>query len=251
VIPADEASAPLDIPAYTRYLSALVKRYGPQGTFWKLRPDLPRRPVRAWQIWNEPHLPFQWDRWSRDDWARDYGRLLRVAYRAVHRADPGARVVLAGLTNRSYVYLEELYQRGRIRGSFDVAALHPYTIEASGVVHLTRRFREVLSRHGDARKPLWITELGLPASRGRFRSPSWLQTTDGGMARFLSTSYAALSVARGSRATRVDRAYWYTWASLYCCEQFRFSGLLQYDNKDGVKAKPAFRAHQAAVRNLR
>ena len=248
--PPNYASPPNRPAEYSRFMGKLIRRYGPDGAFWEENPELPRRPIRAWQIWNEPHLPFQWDRWSHDDWARDYGALLRSAYRAVHRADPGARVVLSGLTNRSYVYLEELYRRGRIRGSFDVAALHPYTIKSSGVVHLTRRFREVMARHGDSRKPLWITELGLPASRGRFRSQNWLQTTDRGMARFLSRSYKALAAARGRSGTRVDRAYWYTWASLYCCEQFRFSGLLQYDNKEGVKPKPALRALSAAVKTL-
>jgi hypothetical protein len=236
---------------YARLMGTLVRRYGPDGSFWAANPKLPRRPLRAWHVWNEPHLDFQWDGRAGDDWAKDYGRLLRYAYRAVHRADPGARVVLAGLTNRSYVNLNHLYRRGHIRGSFDVAALHPYTTEPSGVVHLIRRFRAVMAHNGDARKPLWITELGLPASRGRFRTKSDLQTTDRGMARFLSRSYKAIAAARAKPATRVERAYWYTWASVYCCEQFRFSGLLHYDEDGGVRAMPALRALRATVRALR
>ena len=244
------ASPPRRPEEYARFMGKLIRRYGPAGSFWGENPELPRRPIRAWQVWNEPHLAFQWDGRRGDDWAHDYGRLLRTSYRAVHRADPRARVVLAGLTNRSYVFLSHLYRRGHIRNAYDVAALHPYTVEPEGVVHLTRRFRAVMARGGDARKPLWITELGLPATRGQFKSDSWLQTTDRGMARFLSRSFEAIAAARADPATRVDRAYWYTWASIYCCEQFRFSGLLQYDNNDGVKAKPALRALRATVRRL-
>jgi hypothetical protein len=244
------ASPPRDPADYTRFLAKLIRRYGPAGSFWDENPELPRRPLRAWQIWNEPHLAFQWDGRPGDDWAREYGGLLRASHRAVRRADPGARVVLAGLSNRSYVYLNHLYRRGRVRGAFDVAALHPYTVDPDGVVHLIRRFRQVMTRNGARRTPLWITELGLPASRGRFRSDSWLQTTDRGMARFLSRAYKAIAAARDDPATRVDRAYWYTWASIYCCEQFRFSGLLQYDNKEGVEPKPALRSLRAAIRKL-
>jgi len=244
------ASPPRDPADYARFMSKLIRRYGPAGTFWDEHPELPRRPIRAWQIWNEPHLPFQWEVGRREDWASGYGRLLRASYRGVQRADAGAQVVLAGLTNRSYVYLNHLYRRGHIRGSFDVAALHPYTVEPSGVVHLVRRFRQVMAHNRDARTPLWITELGLPASRGRFKSDSLLQTTDRGMARFLSRSYKALAAARSDPDTRVDRAYWYTWASVYCCEQFRFSGLLQYDNKERTEPRPALRSMRAAVRTL-
>ena len=43
------------------YLAALVERYGPDGTFWTDHPELPKHPLREWQIWNEPHLPAYWD----------------------------------------------------------------------------------------------------------------------------------------------------------------------------------------------
>src|SRR4051794_23364993 len=46
---------------YTAYLSALVARYGPSGSFWAENPGLRRAPVREWQIWNEPHLLTYWD----------------------------------------------------------------------------------------------------------------------------------------------------------------------------------------------
>jgi hypothetical protein len=244
------SSPPKNPKHYARFLDELVKRYGGNGSFWVENPQLPWKPIRYWQVWNEPHLPYQWDGLKRDDWARDYGRLLRLSYKAVHDRDARAKVVLAGLTNKSWTFLDALYKRGDIRRSFDVAALHPYTRTARGVVTLTKRFRRVMRRHRDGRRPIWITELGLPASRGRHDSDSLLQTDDQGMAEFLSSSYKAVARARRGRAAVVDRVYWYTWASVYCCTQFRFTGLLQYDNRETVEPKPAFGAYAGAVQSL-
>jgi hypothetical protein len=244
------ASPPADPRAYAGFLAELVRRYGRTGSFWVDNPQLPWRPIHHWQVWNEPHLPYQWDARAGDDWARDYGRLLRFAARAVRRRDPDAKLVLAGLTNRSFAALDELYRRGRVRGAFDVAALHPYTRRARGVVVLTKRFRAVLRRHRDGRRPVWITELGLPASRGRYDSDSLLQTTDRGMAEFLAQSYRAVARARHRPASRADRVYWFTWASRYCCSQFRFAGLLRYDNRDGLEPTPALTAYADTVTAL-
>jgi Glycosyl hydrolase catalytic core len=242
-------SPPARPAEYAAYLTELIGRYGPRGSFWTEHPELPKRPVRAWQIWNEPHLPYQWTIPDEEDWAAEYGRLLRVAHAAVKRADPGAKVVLAGLTNVSWDQMRSLYARGRIRRRFDVAAVHPYTRTPDGVVEIARRFRKVMRGEGDGRKPIWITELGLPASKGKAFSPSPLQTSPRGMARFLRGSYARLARARRSSATRVNRAYWYTWSSEYCCAIFRYAGLLRFDPADdSVSSQPAFSAYRRMAR---
>lgn len=239
-------------PKHPRYMASffklLIERYGPNGAFWIENPDVPKRPLRTWQVWNEPHLRFQWD--STKPWAKPYGAQLRWARRAIKRADRGAKVVLAGLSNTSWKYLDELYRKGRIRGHFDVAALHPYTSKARGVIVLTRRFRTVMRRRGDARRALWITELGLPASKGRDSSDSALQTTDEGMADFLTTSFEKVIAGRRSRNVRVSRVYWYTWASIYCCgDIFRYNGLRQYDpERQTLSDKPAYFAYRDVAR---
>jgi hypothetical protein len=232
-------SPPKNFGDYARYLRALVQRYGPDGTFWLENPLVPKRPVRQWQIWNEPHLQFQWSIPSGMDYAPGYGKLLRGSYKALKAVDPGATVVLAGLSNESWKYLDHLYAKGGIKGAFDVAALHPYTSKPEGILTLTKRFRIVLRRNGDAKRQLWITELGLPASKGRINSNNKLQTDDPGMATYLRRSYKLLVKNQSSSLANVQRVYWYTWASIYCCEQFRFTGLLQYDNKDTVTPMPA------------
>jgi hypothetical protein len=247
--PAQPFSPPRDPRRYADYLTSLIQRYGPRGTFWAEHPELPKRPLRRWQIWNEPHLPFQWTVRTKVDWASTYGTLLRVAYRAAKKADPGSRIVLAGLANSSYQYLGDLYRRGRIKGNYDIAALHPYTATPQGVSTLIGRFRDVMRAGGDGRKPLWITELGLPASVGHTDGSNYLETDDKGMARFLQGAYARIVRSRTKARYDVDRVYWYTWASSYCCEQFRYTGLFQYDPSTAeLTAKPAYAAYQRSAR---
>lgn len=232
-------SPPKSFVDYTRYLRALIARYGENGTFWLENPLVPKRPIRQWQIWNEPHLQYQWSIPTGMDYAPGYGKLLRASYKAIKAEDPGATVVLGGISNESWKYLQHMYDKGKIKGAFDVAALHPYTSKPEGVITLTKRFRIVLRRNGDARKQLWITELGLPASKGEIKSKNKLQTTDEGMARYLFRAYKQLVKNQSSSLANVQRVYWYTWATIYCCEQFRFSGLVRYDNRQTVTPKPA------------
>ena len=232
---------------YARYLRSLIARYGPDGSFWLENPLLPKRPIRQWQIWNEPHLQYQWSIPTGMDYAPGYGKLLRGSYRWIKKADPGATVVLAGLSNASWDYLRHLYRRGKIKGSFDVAALHPYTSKPRGIITLTKRFRIIMRRNGDAKLPLWITELGLPASKGRIKSKSKLQTDDDGMGLYLARAFKLLVRNQRSSLGNVQRVYWYTWASVYCCEQFRFTGLLKYDNDETVTPMPALDRYVASA----
>jgi hypothetical protein len=241
-------SPPKSFADYTRYLRALIERYGENGTFWTANPLLPKRPIRQWQIWNEPHLQYQWSIPTGQDYAPGYGKLLRASYKAIKAADPGATVVLGGLSNESWKYLDHLYKEGAIKGAFDVAAVHPYTSKPDGIITLVKRFRIVMKRYGAAKMPLWITELGLPASKGKINSNNKLQTTDEGMGQYLARAYKVLVKNQSSSLANVQRVYWYTWASIYCCEQFRFTGLVEYDDKNTVTPMPALEQYVASAR---
>jgi hypothetical protein len=244
--PSNDASSPRNVDDYVAFLNALVGRYGPNGSFWTEQPGVPRRPLRTWQVWNEPQLRYQW---AEKDWATGYGRLLHAAHDALKKDDPGCRVVLAGATNFAWDAVQHLYDKGGIKGEFDIAALHPYTASAARVVKASQLFRAVLKKHGDGRKPVWITELAWPASKGRVAAPKGLAalpTTDKGMASRLTRAYILL---RKSRA--VQRVYWYTWASAYrnAGGIFDFTGLEQFDPAMGrFKAMPALRAFRLAAR---
>ena len=242
----DVASPPRSSDDYVAFLNALVARYGPNGSFWGEHPEIAKRPLRVWQIWNEPQLRYQW---SDKDWEASYGRLLKAAHDALKQADPGSKVVLAGATNFAWDALEGLYDKGGIKGEFDIAALHPYTGSAGRVVKAAQLFRAVLKKHGDAQKPVWITELAWPASKGRVKAPKGLAalpTTDRGMATRLTRAYKLLM-----RSRVVQRAYWYTWASAYEKADgiFGFTGLQRFDPATGrFKATPALRAFRAVAR---
>jgi hypothetical protein len=248
--PGAVASPPERASDYAAFLKQLVARYGPSGSFWSERPDLPRRPIRRWQIWNEPHLPYQWavPSGGKGRFPRGYVALLRAAHAALRRADPGARVVLAGLTNDSWNYLRALYRSGA-RRFFDVAAIQTYTSGPAQVLMALRRFRAVMSAAGDGRKKLMLTEMSWPAARGRTRVPSYhryLVTTDAGMASKLSEAYRLL--ARDRRRFRIAGVYWYTWASSYAPGSiFSYSGLGRFDG-GRYAPKPAWRAYRRSAR---
>src|SRR5207248_10231993 len=117
-----------------------------QGSFWSKHTELPKLPVRALQIWNEPSESYQWTIPAGKDWAPGYGKLLRKSDTAIKHTDPRLKVVLAGFPNTSPQYLDHLYQKGHVHGHFDIAAVHPYTAHKHGVLTLARQFRAVLDK---------------------------------------------------------------------------------------------------------
>jgi hypothetical protein len=202
------ASPPRGDAAYAAFLTAFVDRYGPGGSFWAARPDLPRRPQRQWQVWNEPNIDTYWS--SPRPFARRYVRLLRASHRALKAADPGAEVVLAGFANFSWRALADAYRAGARRW-FDVAAVHPFSGRLENVLKIIRLTRTVMRRAGDRRKGLIISELTWPSARGRTRNTIGFETTEAGQATRLRNAYRALLRIR--RSARIRQVFWYTWLS--------------------------------------
>ena len=242
--PADGAASPPRDPAeFARLLTALVARYGPAGSLWRERPDLPRTPIRAWQIWNEPSLTRYW---SVQPFAPGYVRLLEAAAAAIRRADRGARVVLAGLPNESFAALRSIYRAGG-RGAFDAVALHPYTGRVENVVRLIEAARREMRRAGDLRTPVWLTELSWPAAAGKVRGGTLgFETTDRGQASRLRAALRLLAERR--RTLRIGKVVWYTWLSEEGgANSFAWSGLRRL--RDGrVRSAPALRVFAGVAR---
>jgi hypothetical protein len=236
---------------YVTYLAALVERYGPEGTFWIDHPELPKRPVREWQIWNEPHLVAYWDAPEKGPfgYARAYPLLLRASYNIIKALDPGAKVVLAGITQRAWEEIELLYQRG-IKRYFDVAALQIFPQTVKRAVLATDFFRDAMRARGDGRKPIYLTEITWPASKGRTQGIKYQrQETPGGMATKLSQMYGAMAAKR--RALRVGKVFWYTWSSPYGRggSIFNYAGLQRFDDHE-FEPQPALSAYQRSARRL-
>jgi hypothetical protein len=247
--PGDLAAPPADPATVQAFAAALVARYGPAGTFWAERPDVPRRPIRAWQIWNEPNHVRAW---SQQPYARSYVRTLRAAAAGVRAADPGATVVLAGLMNRSWLALRELYDAGA-RGHFDVVAIHPYTRKPKHVVRLVELARRELRRRGDRRLPVWVTELSWPAARSagardKIDRMFGLEVTPAGQARRLGRALDLLS--RDRKRLRIGLVSWYTWLSAESGPSpFDWSGLRRVRG-DAVASAPALSVYEAWARRL-
>ena len=81
--PGQPFSAPRDPADYAAFATTLVARYGPGGALWREHPEVAPRPIRAWQVWNEPNLEVYW---SEQPFMRGYARLLDAAYAAIKQS---------------------------------------------------------------------------------------------------------------------------------------------------------------------
>lgn len=169
--------------AWRTLLQQAAERYGPGGQFWTAHPGLPERPIRIWQIWNEPNFKYFVARPN----PTEYGKLVKASFASLRSVDPGARIVLAGLFAQprgartpsgrhasinwfASDFLRRMYKTTPgIKSKFNAIALHPYS---SGFRLLTPQIEEVRSVMRDFRdshKGLWLTELGWssqPPSKG-------------------------------------------------------------------------------------
>ena len=207
--PSGTIAIPQDDAPYAAYLTALVKRYGPNGTYWADNPALPKRPIREWQIWNEPNFTYYW---PTRPFAPSYVALVKAADAAIKRADPGAEVVLAGMPNDAWNYLQKIYDVPHAGRYFDVVAVHPYTVIPSNVILFLQKMRAVMKRNGDARKPIVVTEMGWNSSIGHKPSDDFCcQST---AARQAAKVKAVLPLLAQNRAAlKLQAFYYYTWAS--------------------------------------
>jgi hypothetical protein len=239
-------SPPADPGPYADFAGALVRRYGPGGSFWQEHPELPSMPIRYWQIWNEPSLrPF----WSDQPFADDYVNLLTQARTAIKAQDPNARIVLAGLPNKAWVALEDIYQAGG-RKLFDIAAFHPFTHDVKGVKTILERDRKVMKKYKDSRKSLWVTELSWTSSKGKTNVLFGNEETEKGQAKKLTAAYTMLAKLRGK--LRIGRAYWYTWLSRDMQDDYPFdwAGLSRVTSGGDVRNKPALTAFRKIALKL-
>jgi polysaccharide biosynthesis protein PslG len=229
-----ELYPPKRLDDYGRFLRVLIRRYGPRGSFWKKNPHVHKVPWREYQIWNEPSARYFW---APRNYPTSYTRLLKNAYRWVHKSDRHAKVVTAGLasfssTGPNWRDLDKLYKHGA-RRYFDVVAIHPFAPILSHVVRIIKKNRAVMRRHHDSKKPIYLTELSFLASKGKIPKRNYLglEVSAGKQRKLLTGAYKSFI---RDRKLRVKKAFWYTWASVYepaACRgdepSFQYTGLMQ------------------------
>jgi polysaccharide biosynthesis protein PslG len=247
-------SPPKNTIDYTAFLRACIQRYGPNGSFWRAHPKLPKRPIRQWQIWNEPEIKYHWYRtgssWSKGD-AVKYVALLRAARATVRRWDPGAKVVLAALSINSWKNLDKLYKWTAILGQFDTAAVQAYSGTPSYIPTIMRNFRAALDAHGAKNIPIYVTEMTWPAAKGRANPKyqtgymSGFVTDKNGQAKRLTEGYRILTGMRTQ--IKLLSVYWYTGVTKYATtNEYEYSGLLTLTN-NAPSARPSWFAYQRSA----
>jgi hypothetical protein len=228
--------------AWQGFLRAAVNRYGPDGEYWTKpglypaqHPDAPVVPVRRWQIWHQPNLKKNFAPVS----ARRYAKLVRISDNAIHRADPRAKVILAGMLAyakpTAWRFLNRLYQQKGIKRDFDGVALHPFASNVRYQARALKRTRRVIKKHGDRRTPIWITELSWGSgSAERFGLNKGLK----GQARYLKQSFRMILDNR--RRWHIKRVFWFRWRDDRGCSRDPLrctSGLFRASDEP----KPAWR----------
>jgi O-antigen ligase len=231
---------PDDFADYGNFVRAVAQRY--QGK------------VRFYQLWNEPNLKNEWN-WQTPK-PEDFVALLRVGATAIREVDPNAVIVFPslaptdGLDFRAPMteleYLDGVYRAGGAP-YFDIMAGQAYGLGQSPNEHRyvflrnrqnwnwsrfidTRNdvsrivlLREVMERHGDSRKPVWIGEFGwnsAPESIPPERRFTWGQPVS-------EETKAEYLVAQLERAR-----YEWPWVGVMNVWMLRYGGYAEPDPND-------------------
>ncbi|MCE2489708.1 MAG: hypothetical protein J4G17_07000 [Anaerolineae bacterium] len=158
---AGDQAPPDDLADFENYVRAVAERY--------------RGRIRYWQVWNEPNIYPEWG--NRDVDPQAYTQLLCRAHAALKRADPANVVVsgalaptvaMSGRNLNDYVFLERMYAAGAA-DCFDVMAAQGYGFNSGPQDRRMRPtsfnfahnlyIRDLMVAHGDAHKPIWLTEV--------------------------------------------------------------------------------------------
>jgi len=177
------AGPPADPATYATFMQELAARY--------------KGRVKAYEIWNEQNLWYEWGGRGNRLSAAAYVDLLRHAYNAVKSVDPGAIVVSGALTPTGWndgdtaiddrVYLEQMYQAGLARYC-DAVGAHPsgynnppdadwrtYNDPAKPGCKghpswffrgTMESYRNIMVKYGDGGKRIWPTEFGWATTEG-------------------------------------------------------------------------------------
>lgn len=248
-------SSPADRLEWAQFVRSAVQRYGPGGEFWDFlrecrrgepgycRLDIPYRPIRTWQLWNEPNLGILW---HPNPSPQEYGELLKLTADAIHSVDPDGKLITGGLMRggrgtknaiSQNSFLTSLYRIPGVAERIGGVDLHPYRRKPRAVRRLVENARKIMQAHGAAETPIWISEVGW-STRGPKREE--LVTTGKGQAKRLTKTMRMLTRLRGKLG--IEMASWFTYKDdwdLKYCVWCHGAGLF---NRKG-KPKPAWKRY--------
>jgi polysaccharide biosynthesis protein PslG len=230
------------------FAARVARRYGRNGTIWRGRRR--KRPITAYQVWNEPTLPVYWR--PRPSATR-YTGLLRTVSSAIRAVDRRANIVSAGLPPsklRGAValtrYLRQLYAAGA--GPFmSTVAINSYARNSGQLRRLLRGVRRIMNRRGGRRDRIYVTELGWATQGPKHR----FRVGRRGQARRIRSSIRTLGRLR--RRYRISGFVYYSWRDSrpYPPQYKNMWGLHTGLLTRGGRRKPGYFAFRRAVRRLR
>ena len=146
-VPRDLAWAPEDPSQLAEFLQKAVAHY--------------RDRVQVWEFLNEPiYTHYALPQRTGGYEPADYVELLKLAYAAMHRADPDC-IVIGGIGSLPRKLTEEVIDAGCM-DHVDVFVLHMYPsrgeLTPEHFIPQTELMLEHMDEHG-GRKPIWITEM--------------------------------------------------------------------------------------------
>jgi hypothetical protein len=205
--------------------------------------------VDAWEIWNEEDIGYDPGGTGGDTYLspRDYAYLLggdptadgsihpwaaKGVYRALKEVNPGATVLLGGLSNAWKApdgrgaghYLRAVYQElvalgyGAGTWPFDVVGVHPYYgrnpdpniyLFDGGAYILRANVWSVMDEQGDGSKRIWITEIGWNTNTTQWVCmPPFV--SEANQAAYLRASWDIfLGEPTSASEVLVDKVFWY------------------------------------------
>ena len=229
--------------AWAGFLRSVIRRYGKSGSFWQENPDLPKLPIRTWQIWNEANFFY----FTEPVVPANYLKLLKASHKAIKQEDRGAKVMLSGLygsppndpgrSMKSWQFLAKLYRMGA-KSYFDSVAIHPYSPDTTQLRLIIEKVRLTMNRYGGRKTPIDVTEIGW----GSDSATAFGKGSNKAQAQQLTSGYDYLIRQRGKMGIR--SAYWFAWKDLprtvESCN-FCYSTGLFYAGP-GLRPKPAWNA---------
>jgi Cellulase (glycosyl hydrolase family 5) len=162
----------------TNYWNHTPKDYEAFGTFVETLVNRYKKRIKTWELWNEPDIDAYWS-----GSAADLARLTKIGAQAVRRADPTAKIVLAGLAHRTE-FTRELFRDHGISPFVDVVNCHSYFETWSGeplekLPDYINTLTDIIATYGN-HQSLWMAEVGYSTFRrpDGYVSSSYMATYD-------------------------------------------------------------------------
>jgi hypothetical protein len=159
---------PHDLDGWTTWVAAAARRYGSTGGFWILHPELPKLPIRTWEIGNEVNSAAFWCPGANPE---QYAQVYSASSDAIKAVDPTAKVIVAGLAARfgpqsgGNLDVDSFLSRmtaadPSLRTRIDAVGIHPYAGTVDGALYRVSLYRQAMAAAGMPSTPMLANEIG-------------------------------------------------------------------------------------------